>query len=156
MTGWRIGYAAGPKPILAAMENVQSQSTSNPTSFSQIAAEAALNTDQSCRAPINKAFSERHSFVVNALNRIPGMNCMKAGGTFFAFPDARGAISTLSARGRIKVVSDIQLSEYLLEKAGVLVFPGSVFGSEGYIRLSCASSMENLEQAISRISKALT
>ena len=156
MTGWRIGYVAGPKPILAAMENVQSQSTSNPTSFSQLAAETALNTDQSCRAPINKAFSERHSFVVNALNRIPGMNCLEAGGTFFAFPDVRSAMLTLHARGRIKAASDIQLSEYLLEQAGVLVWPGSVFGSEGYIRLSCANSMENLEQAISRISQALT
>jgi aspartate aminotransferase len=90
MTGWRIGYAAGPEHILTAMENVQSQSTSNPTSISQVAAEAALNGDQGCLTPMIKAFRERHVFVVNGLNKIPGLKCMMAGGAFYAFPDARG------------------------------------------------------------------
>jgi aspartate aminotransferase len=156
MTGWRIGYAAGPENILTAMENVQSQSTSNPTSISQVAAEAALNGDQSCLIPMIKAFRERHVFVVNSLNTIPGLKCVMAGGAFYAFPDARVAIKTLHAKGTIKAATDVALSEYLLEQAGVAVVPGSAFGSEGYIRLSFATSMSNLENALSRISKALS
>ncbi|HEX5362899.1 MAG TPA: pyridoxal phosphate-dependent aminotransferase [Gallionella sp.] len=156
MTGWRIGYAAGPENIITAMENVQSQSTSNPTSISQVAAEAALNGDQNCLAPMIKAFRERHVFVVNELNKIPGVKCLMAGGAFYAFPDARGAISTLHKQGRIKEATDIALSEYLLAEAGVAVVPGSAFGSEGYIRLSFATSMENLKNALERISKALS
>jgi aspartate aminotransferase len=155
MTGWRIGYAAGPEDILTAMENVQSQSTSNPTSISQVAAEAALNGDQGCLAPMIKAFRERHVFVVNSLNKIPGLKCMMAGGAFYAFPDARGAISTLHKKGLIKEATDIALSEYLLVEAGVAVVPGSAFGSEGYMRLSFATSMSNLENALARIGKAL-
>ncbi|MGV8935177.1 MAG: pyridoxal phosphate-dependent aminotransferase [Gallionellaceae bacterium] len=155
MTGWRIGYAAGPEEILTAMENVQSQSTSNPTSISQIAAEAALNGDQGCLTPMIKAFRERHTFVVNGLNKIPGLKCVMAGGAFYAFPDARGAIATLHKKGIIKEATDIALAEYLLVEAGVAVVPGSAFGSEGYIRLSFATSMEILEKALVRIAKAL-
>ena len=155
MTGWRIGYAAGPEHILTAMENVQSQSTSNPTSISQVAAEAALNGDQACLTPMIKAFRERHLFVVNALNKIPGLKCLMAGGAFYAFPDARVAIANLHKKGIIKEASDIALSEYLLIEAGVAVVPGSAFGSDGYIRLSFATSMDNLEKAIARIGKAL-
>jgi aspartate aminotransferase len=156
MTGWRIGYAAGPENIITAMENVQSQSTSNPTSISQVAAEAALNGDQECITPMIKAFRERHIYVVNELNTIPGLSCIMAGGAFYAFPDARGAIATLFAKGTISAATDIALSEYLLVEAGVAVVPGSAFGSEGYIRLSFATSMENLEKALSRIKKALS
>ncbi len=156
MTGWRIGYAAGPENILTAMENVQSQSTSNPTSISQVAAEAALNGDQGCIAPMLKAFRERHVFVVNGLNKIPGLKCIMAGGAFYAFPDARSAIAALHKKGTIPEATDIALSEYLLVEAGVAVVPGSAFGSEGYIRLSFATSLNNLEQAIARIAKALS
>jgi len=155
MTGWRIGYAAGPEEIISAMEKVQSQSTSNPTSISQVAAEAALNGDQDCLVPMVKAFRERHVFVVNALNKIPGLKCLMAGGAFYAFPDAREAIATLHKKGLIKETTDIALSEYLLLEAGVAVVPGSAFGSEGYIRLSFATSMENLKKALQRIAKAL-
>jgi aspartate aminotransferase len=155
MTGWRIGYAAGPENIITAMENVQSQSTSNPTSISQVAAEAALNGDQNCLAPMIKAFRERHVYVVNELNKIPGVKCLMAGGAFYAFPDARGAIANLHKKGLIKETTDIALSEYLLAEAGVAVVPGSAFGSEGYMRLSFATSMENLQNAIARIAKAL-
>ncbi len=155
MTGWRIGYAAGPENIITAMENVQSQSTSNPTSISQVAAEAALNGDQNCLAPMIKAFRERHVFVVNELNKIPGVKCLMAGGAFYAFPDARGAIARLHQQGKIKETTDIALSEYLLAEAGVAVVPGSAFGSEGYIRLSFATSMDNLKAALERIAKAL-
>ncbi len=156
MTGWRIGYAAGPEYIITAMENVQSQSTSNPTSISQVAAEAALNGDQNCIAPMLRAFRERHVFVVGELNKIPGLSCIMAGGAFYAFPDARVAIATLHRKGVIAQATDIALSEYLLVEAGVAVVPGSAFGSEGYIRLSFATSMENLTKALERIKKALS
>ncbi|HEU0188989.1 MAG TPA: pyridoxal phosphate-dependent aminotransferase [Gallionella sp.] len=156
MTGWRIGYAAGPENIITAMENVQSQSTSNPTSISQVAAEAALNGDQGCITPMLKAFRERHAFVVNELNKISGVKCIMAGGAFYAFPDMRAAIARLHQRGTIKAATDIAFSEYLLEQGGVAVVPGSAFGSEGYVRLSFATSMENLRKALERIAKALS
>jgi aspartate aminotransferase len=155
MTGWRIGYAGGPENIITAMENVQSQSTSNPTSISQVAAEAALNGDQGCIVPMLKAFRERHVFVVNALNKIPGVKCIMAGGAFYAFPDVRPAIVKLHQRGTIKAATDVVLAEYLLESGGVAVVPGSAFGSEGYIRLSFATSMDNLQKALGRLAKAL-
>ena len=154
--GWRIGYAAGPEHIITAMENVQSQSTSNPTSISQVAAEAALNGDQGCIAPMLKAFRERHLFVVDALNKIPGVKCIASGGAFYAFPDVRPVIAALHQKSIIKEATDVALSEYLLEQAGVAIVPGSAFGSEGYIRLSFATSMENLKTAITRISKAFS
>jgi len=155
MTGWRIGYAAGPENIITAMENVQSQSTSNPTSISQVAAEAALSGDQDCITPMVKAFRERHEYVVSELNKIPGLKCLKAGGAFYAFPDARQAIATLHAKGTIKGATDLAFSEYLLVQGGVAVVPGSAFGSEGYIRLSFATSMENLQKALTRIAQTL-
>jgi aspartate aminotransferase len=102
-----------------------------------------------------KAFRERHEFVVSELNKIPGLSCIKAGGAFYAFPDARVAIASLHQKGTIKEATDIAFSEYLLVEAGVAVVPGSAFGSEGYIRLSFATSMENLNKALERISKAL-
>jgi len=156
MTGWRIGYAAGPEHIITAMENVQSQSTSNPTSISQVAAEAALSGDQGCITPMLKAFRERHLFVVDALNKIPGVNCIQSEGAFYAFPDVRPVIANLHQRGLIKDATDVALSEYLLEQVGVAVVPGSAFGSEGYVRLSFATSMDNLRQAIARMSTAFS
>ena len=156
MTGWRIGYAAGPENIITAMENVQSQSTSNPTSISQVAAEAALNGDQDCIMPMLKAFRERHNYVVDALNKIPGVHCIMAGGAFYAFPDMRPAITALHKKGVLKEANDLALSEYLLEHAGVAVVPGSAFGSEGYVRLSFATSMKNLQDAVDRIAKAFS
>ncbi len=155
MTGWRIGYAAGAEHIITAMENVQSQSTSNPTSISQVAAEAALNGDQNCLAPMIKAFRERHVFVVNSLNAIDGVKCLMAGGAFYAFPDMRAVIAKLHQRGILTQANDLALAEYLLIEAGVAVVPGSAFGSEGYIRLSFATSMENLRGALERMAKAL-
>jgi aspartate aminotransferase len=155
MTGWRIGYAAGPENIITAMENVQSQSTSNPTSISQVAAETALNGDQTCLAPMIKAFRERHVFVVSELNKIAGVKCIMAGGAFYAFPDVRPVIDKLHQRGTVKAATDVALSEYLLEQSGVAVVPGSAFGSEGYIRLSFATSMENLKSALERLAKAM-
>jgi aspartate aminotransferase len=156
MTGWRIGYAAGPEYIIKAMEILQSQSTSNPTSISQVAAEAALSGDQACITPMVTAFRERHEYVVDRFNRMPGLSCLKAGGAFYAFPDARGAIANLHQAGKIHETTDMALAEYLLEQHNVAVVPGSAFGAEGYFRISFATSMENLRNALDRIEKALT
>lgn len=155
MTGWRIGYAAGPAYIIKAMEILQSQSTSNPTSISQVAAQAALEGDQGCITPMVTAFRERHEYVVNRFNQMRGLKCIKAGGAFYAFPDAREAIANLNNAGKIKEATDMALAEYLLEEFGVAVVPGSAFGAEGYFRISFATSMENLKNALDRIEKAL-
>lgn len=155
MTGWRIGYAAGPEAIIRAMCNVQSQSTSNPTSISQVAAEAALNGNHTCITPMLDAFKQRHRFVVDGLNKIPGFKCVDSGGAFYAFPDVRQAIMNLLSRDIIDAPTDIAFSEYLLNQADVAVVPGSAFGAEGYIRLSFATSNANLEKALTRIGAAL-
>ena len=155
MTGWRIGFAAGPEKIISAMSNLQSQSTSNPTSISQAAAEAALLGDQSCIKPMLNAFKERHAFVVNAFNEIKGLKCIDAKGAFYSFPFAKNAIDTLYKNGKIKKNDDITFSEYLLDSKGVAVVPGSAFGAENYFRISFATSMDNLKEALSRIKEAI-
>lgn len=151
MTGWRIGYAAGPESLIKAMKKVQSQSTSNPTSISQVAAEAALNGDQSCLKPMLSAFKERHEYVYNRLNAIDGITCLPSDGTFYSFPDVRGFIGKIDG-----VTDDMELSEYLIEKAGVALVPGSAFGSPGYIRISYATSLEVLKDALDRIEKVVS
>ena len=156
MTGWRIGFAAGPSYIIKAMEIIQSQSTSNPTSISQVAAEAALSGDQACMQPMIKAFRERHDFVVKSFNEIAGLSCIEAEGAFYAFPDARKAIENLYNKKILKEKNDLALADYLLEKEGVAVVPGSAFGAEGYFRISFATSMKNLIEALTRIKRALS
>jgi len=151
MTGWRIGYAGGPKKLIQAMKKVQSQSTSNPASISQAAAQEALDGDQSCIAPMLKAFRARHDFVVQALNDIPGVRCAKADGTFYSFPDVSAVIKRLEG-----VNDDVELAEYLLREAGVALVPGSAFGAPGHVRLSFATSMKVLEDALGRLQRALT
>ncbi|UJP04634.1 MAG: pyridoxal phosphate-dependent aminotransferase [Nitrosomonas sp.] len=155
MTGWRIGYCGGPAHIITAMENVQSQSTSNPSSISQAAAEVALNGDQSCMLPMVAAFKERNVFVAEQLNRMNGVRCLLADGAFYAFADVRESIGALHDKQLISAADDIAYSEYLLVNAGVAVVPGSAFGCDGYIRLSFATSMENLQQALTRINNVL-
>lgn len=155
MTGWRIGYAAGPANIIKAMEILQSQSTSNSTSISQYAAEAALSGSQDCIKPMVAAFKERHQYVVDRFNAMPGLKCIMAGGAFYAFPDARVAIANLYQAGKITAATDMAFAEYLLEKFDVAVVPGSAFGAEGYFRISFATSMDNLKTALDRISNAL-
>jgi aspartate aminotransferase len=155
MTGWRIGYCGGPQDIVTAMENVQSQSTSNPTSISQVAAEAALNGDQGCIVPMLRAFRERHDFVWGALNAMPGVRCIRSAGAFYAYPHVGEAIDALHASGHISQPTDLAFSAYLLEKALVAVVPGSAFGTEGYVRISFATSMQNLEKAMTRMNAAL-
>jgi len=147
MTGWRIGYAAGPAMLMKAMKKVQSQSTSNPTSISQVAAQAALEGPQACVSDMLKAFKKRHDHVVERLNRIEGVSCLPAQGTFYAFPEISGLIE------RLPVNDDVELTSYLLEQIGVALVPGSAFGSPGYMRLSFATSMLNLDEALNRLEK---
>ncbi|MFZ5513044.1 MAG: pyridoxal phosphate-dependent aminotransferase [Pseudomonadota bacterium] len=149
MTGWRIGYAAGPVKLINAMANVQSQSTSNPTSISQVAAEAALNGGDECIKPMIEAFKARHDFVVAALNAMPGVSCLPSQGAFYGFPDVKAIIA------RMGLKDDVELSNKLLYDAGVAVVPGSAFGAPGHVRLSYATSMEQLEEAMRRMARAL-
>ncbi len=149
MTGWRIGYAAGPVPLIKAMAKVQSQSTSNPCSISQVAAAAALNGSQDCVVEMVKAFRSRHDKVVAGLNALPGVSCIPSDGTFYAFPSFHGAIESMGC------ANDVELGELLLEKAEVALVPGSAFGTPGHMRLSYATSQEALDEAIARLSRAL-
>ena len=146
MTGWRIGYAGGPAEIIKAMKKIQSQSTSNPASISQAAAEAALNGPQDCISEMLGHFKERHDYVVERLNRMPGVECLPTDGTFYVFPSVSGLIEGIEG-----VKNDLDLAEYLIEKAEVAVVPGTAFGLAGHVRISIATSMENLSTALDRI-----
>ena len=150
MTGWRIGYAAGPASIIKAMKKIQSQSTSNPTSISQYAAEEALNGPQQCIPDMLVHFKQRHDYVVDRLNKMPGVECLSTDGTFYVFPSVTGLIDAIDG-----VNDDLELAEYLIEKAGVALVPGSAFGAPGFARISIATSMENLSNALDRIEKAI-
>ena len=149
MTGWRIGYAAGPQKLIGAMKKIQSQSTSNPTSIAQVAAQAAIEGDQGCVADMVKVFKQRHDYIVKALNEIDGIECLEGDGTFYVFPDFSGAQKKLGC------ATDTDLAEKLLE-AGVALVPGSAFGTPGHMRISFATSDENLENAVARLKEALS
>ncbi len=150
MTGWRIGYAGGPEPIIKAMKKIQSQSTSNPTSISQVAAQAALEGSQECIVQMLSAFKERHDLVVGALNAMRGIKCLATDGTFYVFPHVQGLIDALP-----HVSNDLELAEYLIEQAGIALVPGSAFGLSGYVRISIATSRDNLEQAMQRLAEVV-
>ncbi|KPJ96838.1 MAG: aspartate aminotransferase [Gammaproteobacteria bacterium SG8_15] len=150
MTGWRIGYAAGPQVLINAMKKIQSQSTSNPASISQVAATAALDGDQGCIAPMLAAFKQRHDHVLERLNRLKGVRCRPSDGTFYAFPTMQEAIDQ-----RKDVSNDLEFAELILNEVGVALVPGSAFGAEGYMRLSFATSMEILDDALDRLEKLL-
>lgn len=150
MTGWRIGYAAGPTKLIAAMKKIQSQSTSNPTSISQVATEAALNGDQSCIKVMTKAYKERHDYVVAQLQKMPGIKVLPCDGTFYSFPNVEEIIKRAADMN-----NDIDLAEYLLNVAEIAVIPGSAFGAPGYIRISYAASMDEIKRAMKRMSEAL-
>ena len=151
MTGWRIGYAAGPEWLIQAMKKIQSQSTSNPTSISQVAAQIALSGDQSCIKQMVSAFRERHEYVVSTLNSINGVTCLASQGAFYSFPDCKAAIA---ATGGVK--DDGEFADYLINKIGVAMVPGSAFGAPGYMRLSFATSLENLKEALTRLQRLLS
>jgi aspartate aminotransferase len=146
MTGWRIGYAGGPADIIKAMKKIQGQSTSNPTSISQVAAQAALEGPQDCIATMGAAFKERHDYVVDRLNGMAGIECLPTDGTFYVFPKVQGMIDAING-----VNDDLELAEYLIEHAGVALVPGSAFGLGGHVRISIATSRANLEKALDRI-----
>ncbi len=146
MTGWRIGYAGGPAEIIQAMKKIQSQSTSNPCSIAQYAAEAALNGPQECIGEMLVEFRKRHDYVVERLNAIDGIECLPTDGTFYVFPRVKGMIERIDGVG-----DDLELAEHLIEKAGVAVVPGTAFGIHDHMRLSIATGMENLEKALDRI-----
>ena len=139
----------GPKEIIRAMKTIQSQSTGNPCSISQIAAIAALNGDQSCIQEMNAAYQDRNNFLVEALNTIPGFECKKADGAFYAFPKTIDAIIQKGLK------DDVALVGLILKETGVAMVPGTPFGAPGYIRLSFACSKENLIEAIDRIKRIL-
>jgi aspartate aminotransferase len=151
MTGWRIGYAAGPEDIIKAMKKIQSQSTSNPCSISQAAAIAALDGDQSCIHTMLSAFKERHDFVVDSVNTTPNMSCTPSDGTFYSFVNIQPFIDS-----RSDLSSDVEVANLLLDKVGVALVPGSAFGSPGHMRLSFATSMQNLQSAMERINQVFS
>jgi len=146
MTGWRIGYAAGPKEIIKAISKIQSQSTSNPSSISQAAAVEALNGPQDFIQERSGAFKERRDFVVNSLNNIKGISCLKPNGAFYVFPNCKKLLGK-----KTKLKTDKDFVEKLLEKSLVAVVQGSAFGLDGYFRISYATSMDNLKKALERI-----
>ena len=150
MTGWRIGYLGGPLPLVKAAQKIQSQSTSNASSISQYAAIAALTGNQTYINESMAIFKQRHDFVHAGLNDIDGVECTASDGTFYSFPNMQGVIDKLDG-----INNDMELGEYLLEQAEVALVPGSAFGAKGYMRLSYATSMENLETAIERLKDAL-
>ena len=146
MTGWRIGYAAGPKNIISSIRKIQSQSTSNPSSISQAAAVEALNGTQSFIKKRAKSFSDRRKFVVNYLNSITGITCLMPKGAFYVFPSCKGLIGK-----KTKIKNDTDFVQKLLEKQNVAVVQGSAVGLEGYFRISYATSMQKLKVAMKRI-----
>jgi len=150
MTGWRIGYVGGPESIIKGMKKIQSQSTSNASSMAQAAAVAALDGDQTYIKESTGIFKERHDFVLKSLQEIDGVNCLASEGTFYSFPDMNGLIEKLDG-----INNDIELAEFFLEKAEVAMVPGSAFGAPGCMRISFATSMENLEKSMERIKAAL-
>jgi aspartate aminotransferase len=149
MTGWRIGYAAGPVALISAMKVVQSQSTSNPCSVSQAAAQAALEGDQGPVSDMCSEYRRRHDFMVAALNDIPGFECRPGEGTFYAFPRVQDA-----AR-RLGLADDTVLTELLINEADVACVPGAAFGAPGYLRISFATALEQLREAVRRIGRVI-
>jgi aspartate aminotransferase len=150
MTGWRIGYSGGPADIIKGMKKIQSQSTSNPCSIAQYAAQAALEGDQSFLKEMCDAFKQRHDFVYQALNAIEGVECPPSDGTFYSFPSFHAVIERMDG-----IEDDVQLAQLLLEKAEVALVPGSAFGLAGHLRLSFATDMSSLEKALARIKQII-
>ena len=150
MTGWRIGYAAGPKDIIKAIAKIQSQSTTNPSSISQAAAVEALNGVQDFIKDRAKSFQARRDFVVKALNAIEGIECLNPDGAFYVFPSCKGLIGKKDSKGK-EIKKDVDFVQSLLENNGIAVVQGSAFGLEGFFRISYATSMENLKKALEKI-----
>ena len=150
MTGWRIGYAAGPQVLVKAMLKVQSQSTSGACSISQAAATAALNGPQDCITQMRTEYKRRYEYLLDALNAIDGIECEDSDGAFYAFPSFKPVIDRMPG-----IRDDVELAAWMLENAGVAMVPGTAFGAPGHLRLSYATSMENLQSCVQRIKAAL-
>ncbi len=150
MTGWRIGYCAGPKEIITAMTNIQSQSTSSANAMAQMAAESALQGSQDCVEAMRRAYQKRHDFLVKALNEIPGVNCLASSGSFYIFPD----FSEFMTRHQ-DIKDDLALAEYFLMKANVAVIPGSAFGVPNCMRISFVVEIDKLGEAVDRIKQLI-
>ena len=151
MTGWRIGYAAGPTEIIRAIAKIQSQSTTNPSSISQAAAVEALNGTQDFIKKRATSFQERRDFVVKALNTIDGIECLNPDGAFYVFPSCKGLMGKKDTNNK-ELKTDTDFVQSLLENTGIAVVQGSAFGLEGFFRISYATSMENLKKALEKIS----
>ena len=151
MTGWRIGYAAGPKEIIKAIAKIQSQSTTNPSSISQAASVEALSGTQDFIKKRADSFQERRDFVVKALNDIDGIECLNPDGAFYVFPSCKGLMGKKDTNGK-EIKSDTDFVQSLLENSGIAVVQGSAFGLEGFFRISYATSMDNLKKALEKIS----
>ena len=151
MTGWRIGYAAGPKDIVKAIAKIQSQSTTNPSSISQAASVEALSGTQDFIKKRADSFQERRDFVVKALNDIDGIECLNPDGAFYVFPSCKGLMGKKDTNGK-EIKSDTDFVQSLLENSGIAVVQGSAFGLEGFFRISYATSMDNLKKALEKIS----
>ena len=150
MTGWRIGYSGGPKELIQGMKKIQSQSTSNPTSIAQYAAEAALNGEQGFLKKMCDVFRQRHDFVYQNLSKMEGVECLASDGTFYSFPSFHAVIERMDG-----IEDDVQLAQHLLEKSEVALVPGTAFGLPGHLRLSYATDMKSLEKALGRIAEAI-
>jgi aspartate aminotransferase len=153
MTGWRIGYAAGPEEIIGAVSKIQSQSTSNPTSISQMAAVEALTGDQHSIAEMVAEYGKRRDYIVGSLNGISGVSCLKPQGAFYVFPNISSLYGS-SYEGTV-ISNSVDIADYLLDEANVAVVPGAAFGSDDHIRLSYATSMGNIQKGMERIAKAI-
>lgn len=154
MTGWRIGYAAGPERIISAVSKIQSQNTSNPTSISQKASVEALRGDQHSVESMVKEYKVRRDYIVESLNNISGISCMAPQGAFYVFPNVNGVYGC-AYDGNV-ITNSVELAAYLLDVANVAVIPGIAFGNDDYIRLSYATSMENIKKGMERIKTAIT
>jgi aspartate aminotransferase len=154
MTGWRIGYTAGPKELIAAMAKIQGQSTSNPTTIAQVATLAALTGPQDCVETMRRAFDERRLKMVELLRAIPGVTCREPKGAFYAFPDVSAFVGKHTPEGKL-LADDVTLCDWLLDAGKVAVVPGSGFGAPGFIRLSYATGLPTIIDGVGRLARAL-
>ena len=155
MTGWRIGYAAGPEEIIKGMSKIQGHSTSNPNSIAQKASVEALNGKQNTIEEMRKAFDERRKYMVKRLNNIEGISCLRPAGAFYAFPNVNKILERGIEYNGKKISNSFNLSNFVLKEAEVALIPGSAFEAEGYLRLSYAASLEDIKEGLSRIEKIL-
>jgi aspartate aminotransferase len=154
MTGWRIGYAAGPKPLIDAMAKIQGQSTSNPAHIAQYAAMVALTGPQECVAEMRAAFNKRRQTMLGLLRAIPGVRCVEPEGAFYAFPDLSAFLGRRTPAG-VRIEDDVALTNYLLDEAKVAVVPGSGFGAPGFVRLSYACGVETIQRGLAWLAEGL-